>query len=226
MLHPALGHTEGKERSATIDRDVDALVPGERVGVGCDRVVERPILRSQQPAATHACRDRRRTREPPRVPLVPVEKFDRLVTPPELDQRLDLIGDQADRGRLGEPFPPRERDSRLQPRERGIRSAEHELHVPEGFPRDELGRATAGLRRTRESLGRSLPGSFGIPEVRFHQAFEGEVVGEERLLPGLLRCLLPIAGSSTGAPELTQEALDPAEQDENIRWRAFVAELV
>jgi len=90
-LRSTLGHTEGQERSATIERDVDTLMPDERVGIGCDRGVERPILRSEQPAATRACRNRRRALEPPRVFLVPVEKLDRLVAPPQLEQRLDLI---------------------------------------------------------------------------------------------------------------------------------------
>ena len=72
----------------------------ERLRVRRERSHRGPRLGRQQPSTAQAGSEGRGTFEPARVSLVPAEKLHRLLAPAELDQRFDVVDNEADGRRL------------------------------------------------------------------------------------------------------------------------------
>ena len=222
-LRSPLRHAEGEQRASAIEGNLHLRVPHECALVGGNGVVERSELSGEQAAAARARGKRRCALEPSCVPFVPVQELDRVVSSSELDQRLDLVDDEPDGSWLDDPLAADEGDTRLQLRNDVVRRAEREVDVAARRRRDEPDLTV--VHQLERASGR-LPRLLGTTEVRLGEAFEREVVRGEERLAGLFGRLSPGESPLERPLELLAEDFHLTEQEQDVRPRALVPELV
>ncbi len=222
-LHAPLCSAEHKERAAAVEWKLYLRVPLERLVVRCERVIEFACLGGEQAAAARAVRERRHPLETPRVALVPVEQLDGLLSPSELDQRLDLIDDESNRAGLDEPLRPHELDSWCELSHGLERPSRRELDVTESCSGQEVGDSSRAL--VEDGLRRSSC-VVDTPSLRLHEPFEGEVQPVEERLAGLLGGLLTVVREIESKLEVSEELLDLPEEVEEPGLSILVTELL
>ncbi len=200
-------------------------MPLERRLELAEGVVQRARLSSEDSPAARTARKRREALEAARVPLVPVEQLTRLISTAELNQRLDVVDDEAHRSRLAEVFTPRKIDIRLKSRCRRLGVSSRELDMTECPARGELGGASGGLGHQRE---RALGGCRRVlraTSLSCSEALDSEVVCQGHGLSGLGRELLPRPGVRERGVIVAEDAVEEPRQRQDVRRGALVAQL-
>src|SRR5437773_1554582 len=99
----ALDRAEREQRSCVLERHWHQLVCGQRLLERSERDVDLAACRGEKPAAAAGRGERRRAVQGTPVFLEPAEKHCGILHSSEREQRLDLIGHEADCSRLAYP---------------------------------------------------------------------------------------------------------------------------
>ena len=224
-LRASLSRAEREKRTAAVERKLDLLVQAQGVLERSERLENAPLDSGEQPAAACAVGERRDPLQAACVSFVPVEELARLIDAPEREQRLDVVGDEPHRRRLAEQLATCVLHRGSEPSDRVLACTQREVEVPERRAREQLGRPPCGLLDLRQGLGADRTRAVLISALGLDQGLEREAVDEHRPLPRLLRQHLSLDRSFERAPVLADQALAPAEEDEEVWQRAFVAQV-
>ena len=157
------------------------------------------------------------------MPSYQLQQLDRVVAPPELDERFDVVDDEADRPGLDDALAAHELDVGLEVRHDAVRLAEREVEVAE---RRRPHRAREPVRAEREDLVGCLRQLLGAAELCLDEAFECKAERAKEGLSRLLGGLLAVECEREGGLEVSECELDLAEQDREPGSSVLVAALI